>query len=668
MTRLKCSETGEWIDLTEVISKSGEGIIYKTGKAGVFAKIYYNHTITQEKIDKLQVMVKNPPADPTRSQGHVSIAWPICLSQDSYGKSLGFFMPAISNGQTLINVYNPAQREKTAPGFNWYYLHTTAMNIASIVQAIHGNNYVVGDLKPDNMLVTSSACVSIIDTDSFQIVDRRTGKIYRSPVASQEYTPREMFHKDLQKIDRSEFQDRFALGVIIWHLLFGYHPFNGKWSGSGDQPNIDQLIEQGYWMYGSSSKLGPRPTSMPLNIIHPELQKLFYKCFNDGHNKPYARPSAADWQKALRVAISELTQCSVERGHHYAKSYGKCYWCERKRQLNYDMFASPPGTPKPPVSPGRNTIPIKPSVQPVKPGAVPINPLPIKHPQLADKIKTLLGAGAILLILSAIALPSFFNQANKAKQSEAKQYVGSMNRAQQAFFTEKTSFASKIDDLGIGIKSETENYQYNISKLLNNSVVVAVAQPKQSGIKGYVGIVFASNTNMKLPEVTTTTLFCEQSQASNSLPNLSTIVSKNTKGDNSVNCPSGYNLIVNQSSQPQLTPKQVITKYYQLAPSNRAEAKAFLRDVLKAEYRQDNPNSDGKSDFWDAINSVETYSFKTEIQSPSNHQIRVWLKYFKKNGETACESERVGVMFDSSKGQWLINKVSDVEYNLDCGG
>jgi DNA-binding helix-hairpin-helix protein with protein kinase domain len=667
MIRLKCSETGEWIDLTEVISKSGEGIIYKTSKAGFFAKIYYNHTITQEKIDKLQVMVKNPPADPTRSQDHVSIAWPKCLLQDNYGKSLGFLMPAIGNGQTLINVYNPTSRTQNASDFNWYYLHTTAMNIASIVQAIHTNNYVVGDLKPENMLVTRDARVSIIDTDSFQIVDTRTGKIYRSPVASPEYTPKEMLDKHAEKVDRSEYQDRFGLAVIIWNLLFGDHPFTGKWSGNGNQPNIDQRIKHGYWMYGSSSKVHPGPLSIPLMIIHPQLQKLFRKCFNDGHNKPSARPSAADWNKALEVAIQELTQCSVASGHYYAKSYGKCYWCEKKRQLGYDIFATPLGMPQPTVLPQPKVA--VPTAQPVqRPPKFRITPPPVKPAKIVDKLKALIGYGAIVLILGAIALPSFLNQANQAKQSEAKQYVGSMNRAQQAFFAEKTSFASKISDLGIGIQSETINYKYQISKLLNGSVVVTVAQPKVSGIKGYVGIVFASNTNMKLPEVTTTTLFCEQSQASNYLPNLSTIVSKNTKGDNSVNCPSGYNLIVNQSSQPQLTPKQVITKYYQLAPSNRAEAKAFLRDALKAEYRQENPNSDGKSDFWDAINSVETYSFKTEIQSPSNHQIRVWLKYFKKNGETACESERVGVMFDSSKGQWLINKVSDVEYNLDCGG
>jgi serine/threonine protein kinase len=566
MTRLKCSDTGEWIDLGKDIKTSGEGTIYQTSKAGLLAKIYHNNTITQEKIDKLQVMVKNPPVDPTRPKGHVSIAWPKCLLQDSYGKSLGFLMPAIGNGETLINIYNPTFRQQIAPGLNWYYLHTTAINIASIVQALHAKQYVVGDLKPDNLLVTPNMYVSIIDTDSFQIVDTLTRKIYRCPVASGEYTPREMLGKNVQNVDRSKVQDHFGLAVIIWNLLFGNHPFSGHWSGSGNRPNIDKLIEQGLWMYGSSPQLRPAKNSIPLNIIHPELQKLFYKCFNDGHSKPNARPSAADWETALRQAISELTQCSVESGHHYAKSYGKCYWCERKRQLNgYDMFASPPGTQKHPVSPGANKNPIKQQqvqpvkqqVQPIKPVATPVNSSPIKPPQSPNKIKNLIGTGAIVLTLSAIALPSFFNQANKAKQSEAKQYVASMNKGQQAVFAEKTSFASKIPDLGLGIKSETDNYKYQIPQKSNNSVVVAVAEPKKSGLKGYVGIVASEKDS-------TSTLFCEESQASTSFPDLSTIVNQKSPGNNVVQCPAGYKALegypqsINLGSSPNSSPKEEV--------------------------------------------------------------------------------------------------------------
>ena len=77
----------------------------------------------------------------------------------------------------------------------------------------------------------------------------------------------------------------------------------------------------------------------------------------------------------------------------------------------------------------------------------------------------------IIGILSAIALPSFLNQANKAKQSEAKQYAGSMNRAQQAKYAENGIFVTDtVDGLGIGIKTQTSNYQYSIVAGGNSNV------------------------------------------------------------------------------------------------------------------------------------------------------------------------------------------------------
>ncbi|NJR22708.1 MAG: hypothetical protein HC786_11345 [Richelia sp. CSU_2_1] len=200
--------------------------------------------------------------------------------------------------------------------------------------------------------------------------------------------------------------------------------------------------------------------------------------------------------------------------------------------------------------------PVKQQVQPIKSVVTPVNSSPVQHPPSPKKIKTLIGTGAIVLILSAIALPSFLNQANKAKQSEAKQYVGSMNLAQRTFFAEKTSFGSKISDLGLGIKEETNNYKYTISKLLNDSVVVAVAQPKQSNLKGYVGIVLASEPDMKLPNVTTSSLFCEQSQPSTFFPDLSQVVSKKNDGGHNVNCPAGYVLISVQHPSPNSSPKE----------------------------------------------------------------------------------------------------------------
>ncbi|MBD2424947.1 type IV pilin-like G/H family protein [Phormidium sp. FACHB-1136] len=66
----------------------------------------------------------------------------------------------------------------------------------------------------------------------------------------------------------------------------------------------------------------------------------------------------------------------------------------------------------------------------------------------------------IIGILSAIALPAFLNQANRARQSEATTYVGSLNRGQQAYRLENPAFAPKIAQLGLGIQTTTKFYTY----------------------------------------------------------------------------------------------------------------------------------------------------------------------------------------------------------------
>ncbi|MEL6553866.1 MAG: type IV pilin-like G/H family protein [Cyanobacteria bacterium J06621_11] len=99
----------------------------------------------------------------------------------------------------------------------------------------------------------------------------------------------------------------------------------------------------------------------------------------------------------------------------------------------------------------------------------------------------------IIGILSAIALPSFLNQANKAKQSEARTYVGSINRAQQAYYMENGSMATdeRVAQLGLGIRTQTENYEYSIvdGYEVNDNVEasVALASPRVGTLKLYAG-------------------------------------------------------------------------------------------------------------------------------------------------------------------------------------
>jgi type IV pilus assembly protein PilA len=92
----------------------------------------------------------------------------------------------------------------------------------------------------------------------------------------------------------------------------------------------------------------------------------------------------------------------------------------------------------------------------------------------------------IIGILSAIALPSFLNQAAKAKQSEAKTYVGSVNRAQQSYRIENTAFANNIASLQIGIPTSTDYYGYAITGGTNTTTVLATPVDT-TALKGYSG-------------------------------------------------------------------------------------------------------------------------------------------------------------------------------------
>ncbi|MBE9095500.1 type IV pilin-like G/H family protein [Tychonema sp. LEGE 07203] len=113
----------------------------------------------------------------------------------------------------------------------------------------------------------------------------------------------------------------------------------------------------------------------------------------------------------------------------------------------------------------------------------------------------------IIGILSAIALPAFLNQANKAKQSEGKQYISSINKGQQAYYAENTQFGTDVTVLGLGLKTATTNYSYAVTGA--SATADATARPTNpAALKGYaggVGLVDAGEAK------TTQSVLCETS-------------------------------------------------------------------------------------------------------------------------------------------------------------
>jgi WD40 repeat protein/serine/threonine protein kinase len=360
------------------LGAGGEARIYAVlpGEQYV-AKIY--HRAEQGRAQKLQAMLANPPEDPLAAQGKLSIAWPLDLlhGADPEAQFAGYLMPRVSGVQPLFHCYNPGSRRRFYPTFDYLALYRVARNLAATVHALHSRGYVIGDVNESNILVSQSALITLVDTDSFQVVDSRTGRTFRCPVGKPEYTPPELQNLSFATTDRLPEHDRFGLAVLLFQLLMeGTHPFAGIYQGSEDPPPYAERIRAGHYPHASrSTPYRPAPTAPSLHLLHPAVRQLFTRCFEDGQTHPAARPEARTWLRVLLEAEEALLACVVNPRHRYGSHLAACPWCERTQRLGgRDPFPREADALPPPVR--RLPAPVLRPPIPTFPAAIPaISPM-----------------------------------------------------------------------------------------------------------------------------------------------------------------------------------------------------------------------------------------------------------------------------------------------------
>lgn len=146
----------------------------------------------------------------------------------------------------------------------------------------------------------------------------------------------------------------------------------------------------------------------------------------------------------------------------------------------------------------------------------------------------------IIGILAAIALPSFLNQAAKARQSEAKTYVGSLVRTQQAHRLENPNFATSIDQLSVGLKSQTKFYKYEVPNAASGYATAAIATSLDTALKGYLGAVQQVQKS-GAPDASSQGLVCEAKTAGTTAPTPTSWVTNYNSGGvatNDIECNS----------------------------------------------------------------------------------------------------------------------------------
>ena len=154
----------------------------------------------------------------------------------------------------------------------------------------------------------------------------------------------------------------------------------------------------------------------------------------------------------------------------------------------------------------------------------------------------------IMGILSAIALPSFLNQANRARESEAKQYIGTVNRAQQVYFLEAGEFVDNahFSLLGLSLDTQTANYTYEIAGGGTGSTSAThQAKPQlsaQAAVRAYIGGV-TIGMQIATGEATTLGILCEANQPPTASGDVGTATVMVSPLWNQPICPAGYRIV-----------------------------------------------------------------------------------------------------------------------------
>ena len=312
--------SGKEISLSKKIAKGGEGEVFEIlGDRDNCIKIYHEHIRSKEKEGKLKYMVLNPPSD---LQG---ITYKICWPKDviyKEGEFVGFLMPKAFDDSLLpYHLCQPLIPKKLSSQWHTTFDRKTfkgitsrlklSVNIVAVVNRIHNNKrYIIVDLKPQNLLVTAFGKISIIDMDSVQIVQNEK-ILFKAPVSTPEYTPPEASDIIKSKIPITKDWDTFSLGVLVYEILCGIHPYVGSAKPPFDNLNtIQEKIKENltHVTKGESA----------FSVL-PPLQKIFYDYSDDLKNIfkrifcPYkigitVRPSLDEFGETLFNAVALLEE------------------------------------------------------------------------------------------------------------------------------------------------------------------------------------------------------------------------------------------------------------------------------------------------------------------------------------------------------------------------
>ena len=102
------------------------------------------------------------------------------------------------------------------------------LQICDAIQHAHRNLTVHRDLKPGNVLVTAAGAVKLLDFGIAKLIEQPQDPLPDMPASAVILTPEYSSPEQIQRKPVTTATDVFALGILLYELLSGRHPFRRK--------------------------------------------------------------------------------------------------------------------------------------------------------------------------------------------------------------------------------------------------------------------------------------------------------------------------------------------------------------------------------------------------------------------------------------------------------
>ena len=321
----------------QVLGRGGAGIVYvHPNDPASTLKVYHTHFLSAhpQLKKKLESMLSLPPGEEevmVSGQRYVQIAWPTSLLEDDTGRLLGYAMPLVDMGRSVMleQLLQKQERRLVKLREDYQFRVYVACNLSRVIAKLHEKGHGVVDMKPVNVLAyRDTGYVCLLDCDGYD-VRGEDGVRHRADLFTAEYLYPEGHTKKLRPdaVDPLE-QDKFSLAVILFQLLNnGLHPYQGRPIANDVPPSIGERIAEGLYCYGRKKNRRQEPAAQTMHeYFEDSTRDLFDRAFESGR----ARPSAREWVDHFGVLTDQKSQilrhcASGNPEHqHFSKGCGLC--------------------------------------------------------------------------------------------------------------------------------------------------------------------------------------------------------------------------------------------------------------------------------------------------------------------------------------------------------